>query len=132
MLLNTLRRLFAPTAPKPCEDLTHTPALVEQCRSDLVRRAPDHLKGALLDAIQSYGDRATNDSELLDAIDQRRVGLGVAIGRGETGENERYDQLGLVVSWLYEELGQPQNTQYAVVMRAAEILRSQEQKHGEA
>jgi hypothetical protein len=142
MLSKLLRRLlFQPGAPiveskhlaqpKPTqEELDHFNKLL----SDLRRAAPDAIRPALEDAVRSYQEEPVNGPELLDAIDNLRSNLGIAIGRGATGQDERYEGLTRVVSWLYAELGQPQNTSYAVLVRAARALeeREREQRHGEA
>lgn len=104
----------------------------ERQLTNLTSCAPADLQQTFQDAIQSCRERPATGPELLDAMHQMHVGLGVAIGRGETGEDKRYEQLGRVVEWLYDELGRPENTQYAVVMSAATELRASEQKRGEA
>ena len=100
--------------------------------TELSKRVPEELRETFLDAIDATQERAATGSDLLDALDGMHMGLGVAIGRGQTGEDRKYRQLGLVVYWLYEALECPQDTQYAVVKRAASALMANEQIRGEA
>jgi len=98
---------------------------------DLKARVPAELNDAFQDALASCRVHAIDGPGFLDAIDTMHTNLGIAIGRGTTGQEQRYEQLGRVVSWLYEELGQPQNTSYAVVARAVKALHERERKDGE-
>lgn len=95
----------------------------EKLLTDLALRVPVDLREALKEEVQSLAGAEHSGIELLDALDRVHLGLGVAIGRGATGEEDRYARLGKLVAWLYEELGRPQNSQYAVVVRAAAALR---------
>jgi hypothetical protein len=90
--------------------------------ADLTRRVPHDLREPFLGAVEALGEHPANGPALLDALDWTHVGLGVAIGRGQTGEGEHHEALGRVVAWLYDALGQPQDTEYAVVKRAAALL----------
>jgi hypothetical protein len=87
--------------------------------NELIRRAPDDLQAVFRDTIHYTQRSPASGTELLDAIDAARTGLGVAIGRGATGEEQKYEQLGRLCSWLFEELGRPESAQYAVVLRAS-------------
>lgn len=61
-----------------------------------------------------------------------RKWLGRYLAEGAIGQDKRYEELGRVVTWLYGELGQPQDTGYAVLVRAARALeaRDREQRCG--
>ncbi len=97
-------------------------------RTELTMRLPGDLTAAFQEEVQGLRSTPCSGIELLDALDQVHVGLGVAIGRGTTGEDARYERLGKLVAWLYEELGRPQDSRYAVVVRAAIALREREEK----
>ena len=84
------------------------------------------------DSISSVGNAPLTDSQLIDALATMHRGLGVAIGRGSTGEDQRYETLGQIVDWLYEELGRPQDTEYAVVKRVAIEWQEREVQQGKA
>jgi hypothetical protein len=86
--------------------------------SELVARAPPELQHAFDSVVDQIQPAPGDALALLDAIDGIRSGLGVAIGRGETGEDRRYQDLVRLVDWLYLELGSPQDSRYAVVRRA--------------
>ena len=138
MLLRLLRKLPA-TGSSSRGDKTHltdasTPVLesFERLLTDLTDRVPDELRETFQDAIRSCRERPATGPELLDALDRMHAGLGVAIGRGQTGEDQRYEQLGRLVAWLYEALGRPRNTRFAVAARAANELEASEQRRGEA
>ena len=137
LLSKLFRRLISPPAPpivRPAELAQPKPTQeklddFERLLSDLRRAVPEEIRPAFEDAVRSYQDEPVSGPELLDAIDNLRSNLGIAIGRGATGQDERYEGLGRVVSWLYDELGQPQNTSYAVVVRAARALEERERDH---
>lgn len=97
---------------------------IDRLSAVLATRAPDGLRAAFLDELRHIRSIRYSGPELLDALHQVHAGLGVAIGRGAAGEEARYEQLGKLVAWLYEELGRPRNSQYAVVVRAAAALRA--------
>ena len=103
----------------------------DQWSTVLATRAPDDLRAAFLDEVRHMRSFRYSGPELLDALHQVHAGLGVAIGRGATGEDARYERLGKLVAWLYEELGRPQNSLYAVVTRAAAALRANQVKRSE-
>jgi hypothetical protein len=136
--MHILRKFFTfGSQPERTEAVLATPT--PQARRDfenllaaLAGRTPIDLRQALEDAVAALPESASTGPELLDHIDQMRLGLGVAIGRGDTGEDQRYRQLVLLASWLYEELGRPQDTQHAVGRRAVDALLAREQKRGEA
>lgn len=138
MLFRLLRKnLTAGSVPQ--RDATHVSVDSEREResfaillTDLISRVPEELRETFQDAIDAAQESPGTGSELLDVIDRMHMGLGVAIGRGQTGEDKKYQQLGHVVSWLYNALGCPADTQYAVVKRAASALKASEQKRGEA
>lgn len=113
-------------APNPGE---REPA--ERLLASLTSRVPAELLPTFQDAVRALNEPPTTGPALLDAIDRMHVGLGVSIGRGATGEDQRYTQLGQVVSWLYEELGRPQETQYASARRAAQALAASEKRCGD-
>jgi hypothetical protein len=104
----------------------------EKLRTVLTMRLPGDLQAAFQEEVQGLRSTAYSGVELLDALDEAHAGLGVAIGRGTTGDDARYEQLGKLVAWLYEELGRPQNSRYAVVVRAATAISESEQKRSEA
>ena len=104
----------------------------EKLRTVLTMRLPGDLKAAFQEEVQGPGITACSGVELLDALYESHAGLGVAIGRGTTGEDAKYERLGKLVAWLYEELGRPQNSRYAVVVRAATAIRESEEKRSEA
>lgn len=136
--MHILRKLFAfSSQPKGSEAILATPS-PQACRdferllAGLAGRTPTEFRQALEDAIATLPASASTGPELIDHIDQLHLGLGVSVGRGDRGEDQRYRQLGQLASWLYEELGCPQDTQHAVVRRASEALRASEHKRGEA
>lgn len=138
MLLRFLRRLLA-IGSSPRGDETRltdasTPELesFERLLTDLTSRVPDDLRDTFQHAIRSFRERPATGPELIDALDRVRMGLGVAIGRGQAGEDQRYEQLGRLVAWLYGTLGRPQNTRFAVAVRAANELKASEPRRGEA
>lgn len=88
----------------------------------LAARASLELRQVLESEVGRMNPKPTDPLVLLDALDEMRCGLGVAIGRGEAGEDARYQQLGQLVEWLYHELGAPQGSRYAVVQRAKHEL----------
>lgn len=136
--MHFLRKLFAfRSQPKRSDAIFATPSPqarsdFERLLADLADRTPTELRPELEDAIPTLPGSASTGPELLDHIDQLHLGLGVAIGRGDTGEDQRSTHLGQLASWLYEELGRPQNTQHVVARRAAETLLAIEHKRGEA
>lgn len=87
--------------------------------ASIAERVPAELRGAFDDAVRGLATRPTTGPALLDAIDEAHAGLGVAIGRGDLGMEEEYEALGRLVAWLYDDLGRPQDTRYAVGRRAA-------------
>ena len=61
----------------------------------------------------------------MDEISSWRTGLGIANERGGVpSEADRilYQRLGELERWMDQDLGHPENTQYAVLRRAAERL----------
>ena len=103
----------------------------EATMNELIRRAPDGLQAVFRDTIHYTQRSPASGTEFLDAIHEARTGLGVAIGRGATGEEQKYEQLGRLCSWLFEELGRPEGAQYAVVLRAATQLEVKESNRKE-
>lgn len=85
----------------------------------IAARVPAELRRAFDDAVRGLATRPTTGPALLDAIDDAHVGLGVAIGRGDVGRDAEYEALGRLVAWLYDDLGRPQDTRYAVGRRAS-------------
>ena len=138
LLSGLFRRLFSAPAPLTVRAAELAQPKPKQEQLDdfkrllpaLRRSVPEEIRPAFEDAVRSYQDEPVNGPELLDAIDKLRTNLGLAIGRGATGQDERYEELGRVGSWLYNELGQPQNTSYAVVERAVRTLEEREREHG--
>lgn len=90
--------------------------------SALATKASAELRQTLESEVRRMNPKPIDALALLDALDEIRLGLGVAIGRGEAGEDARYEQLGLLVDWMYHELGAPQGSRYAVVQRAKHEL----------
>lgn len=140
MIFTLLRRLFAPSRVakfEPGAPATSSASREDEERfrallSDLKRAVPDDLAAAFEEAVRSCPGEPLDGAQLLDAIDSMRCNLGIAIGRGAIGQDKRYEELGRVVTWLYGELGQPQDTGYAVLVRAARALeaRDREQRCG--
>ena len=86
---------------------------------ELGSRVPPELRRTFLDEVAGITPPSADPVSLLDALDRVALGLGVAIGRGDTGEDQRYRQLVKLVAWLYHELGEPQDSEYAAGQRAA-------------
>ena len=98
--------------------------------AQLLSKMPVALRETFQDAIRFLEDSPVTGPQLLDALHRIHWGLGAAIGRGSTGEDQRYERLGQIVEWLYEELGRPQDTEYAVVKRAAIEWKKKEENQG--
>ena len=98
-----------------------TPA-TNRLLSELDSRVPLELWRRFLEEVGSIDPPPSDPVALLDALDRIALGLGVAIGRGETGQELRFRQLVELVAWLYHELGQPQDSAYAVGRRAASAM----------
>lgn len=125
MPFDFVRKLLS-TGPRPERDAAplrtasaEVPVAVEGLLIDLAQRVPADLAEPFQGAMASRQSRPTTALGLLDDLHQAHLGLGIAIGRGDTGQGPRYEQLGRVVLWLYEELGRPQHSQFAIVERAA-------------
>lgn len=136
LAVDFLRKLFAPhSASIRAVSVDTTSAQeresFEELLNELIRRAPDDLKAVFHGTINRFQRPAASGTELLDAIDEARTGLGVAIGRGATGEEQKYEQLGRLCSWLFDELGRPESAQYAVVLRAATRLEVKDSNRNE-
>ena len=100
MPLHFLRRLLAIAFPAQGDgkgelpDSTRPQNAIDCLLTDLKSRVPANLRASLQDAVDGVRDRPASGPELLDAFDRLHVGLGVAIGRGQTGEEQRHEQLG--------------------------------------
>lgn len=117
-------------APSPRASSAAETDAFERLLADLHDRVPDELRETFQDAVRAHRGTVAGGPELLDAIDRDHLGLGVAIGRGDADPQGRHARLGCLVAWLYEALGRPQNTRFAVVARAAAALRAQDGRSG--
>ena len=89
---------------------------------DLLDRAPPELRACFVAEVSGLTPPPADPVSLLAALDRIALGLGVAIGRGDTGEDQRYRQLVELVAWLYHELGEPQDSEYAAGQRAVAAM----------
>lgn len=104
--------------------------MVREVETTLMSKVPAELRDAFNTVLEQLDPRPDTAVALLDAIDRARAGLGVAIGRGATGDDERYEVLGRLVAWMYQELGCPQDSQHAVIERTIASLRDGERPQG--
>lgn len=104
-----------PAAPLATPRLS--PLARERWLDELASRMPAALRACFEDATRQLDDGVCTDAALLDALDRQHAGLGIAIGRGQTGAEAEYEQLAQLVAWLYEALGRPTDTQYAMLQR---------------
>jgi hypothetical protein len=129
----------------PRYDDGYQPSVEEQARNtmrqqseELMRtflpRLPPHLHSSLELVVLRSTTPPIDPLSLMNAVSAWHTGLGIANDRGGAPSEEDlflYQRLGELERWMDQDLGHPENTQYAVVRRALEQF-ARNSEHGAA